>query len=225
MELQAQTITNAAYERIKSDILSGKYKPGQRLLEKELSELLQVSRTPIRDTLIRLEQEGLVVAQPHRGVFVRKLTQKNIQDYYQTRAVLDGLGAELATKNVTDDSIKHFERLLEQMRLSLKIQDASDDKEIISINDQFHDFIFKLAGNEVLDNMRKTLAHPIALVRVTSWIDSSRKEEVVNEHEEIIRAIIQGDSEIAKKVAEKHVYHAWKSAECNLHRLPGDKEG
>ncbi|NEU31440.1 GntR family transcriptional regulator [bacterium LRH843] len=224
MGLKALTITSAVYERLKSDILSGKYKPGQHMLEKELCEELEVSRTPIRDALIRLEQEGLVVSKPHKGVYVRKLTQRNIQDYYQTRAVLEGLGAELAARNITSENEKELIRILEEMKQTLKEEKGNGYKKIISVNDQFHNYVFQLAGNEVLDKMRKTLAHPIALIRITSWINEARTLEVLKEHEQIINAIIKKDEKKAKEYAEAHIYNAWKSAERNHHQLPGDEE-
>ncbi|MCM3762167.1 GntR family transcriptional regulator [Alkalihalobacillus oceani] len=226
MTIKAKTITGAVYERVKSDILSGKYKPGHHLLEKELSEELEVSRTPIRDALIRLQEEGLVVLKPHKGVFVRKLTQRNIQDYYQTRAVLEGLGAELAAEHVTADAEEQFRQLLKEMKKTLAEEvGPQSDENIIKLNDQFHNFIFQLAGNEVLDKMRRTLAHPIALIRATSWINHDRKQEVFREHEQIIEAIIAKDKKLARERAEMHIHKAWKSAEYNLHQLPGDEEG
>ncbi len=226
MGLRTQTITDAAYEKIKSDILSGKYKPGQHLREKDLCDDLQVSRTPIRDALNRLGQEGLVVVKPHKGVFVRKFTKKNIQDYYQTRAVLEGLGAELAAKNVTDSSKREFLMILEKMKESLLTEKRKQlgDKALIKWNDYFHDYVFKIAGNEVLDKMRKTLAYPIALIRVTSWIDDGRRLQTLKEHENIIKAIVAEDSQKAKQYAELHIYNAWRSAEENWDRLPDEEE-
>ncbi len=227
MELKTQTITSAAYERIKSDILSGKYKPGQHMREKDLCDELKVSRTPIRDALIRLGQEGLVVLKPHKGVFVRKFTKKNIQDYYQTRAVLEGLGAELATKNITVESKQELSNILRNMKDALHAQKETndyDDKKIIHINDYFHDYIFTIAGNEILDQMRKTLAHPVALIRVTSWIKEGRRQESLEEHENIIKAILQEDHQKAKECAELHIHNAWRSAERNWDQLPSDEE-
>ena len=225
MSLSAKTITGAAYEKIKSDILAGKYKPGQRLLEKELSEDLEVSRTPIRDALVRLEEEGLVTMKPHRGVFVRKLTRKDIQDYYQTRAVLEGLGAQLAANHITDEAKVILQDYMKKMESILSAERNEDDKAIVDVNDDFHSYIFQLADNAILDKMRRTLASPIALIRSTSWINKERKYEVFQEHIEITEAILNKDPVLAKERAEEHIYKAWQSAERNLDHLPKDEEG
>ncbi|UJL45561.1 GntR family transcriptional regulator [Virgibacillus sp. NKC19-16] len=218
MSLNTKTITGAAYERIKADIMSGEYKPGQHLLEKELSEQLEVSRTPIRDALVRLQEEGLLVSKPHRGVFVRELTEKDIQDYYQTRAVLEGLGAKLAARVVVKKNEEDLKEMLSEMTKVLA--ENKEDQQIISINNEFHDYIFQLAGNEVLNKMRKTLASPIALIRATSWINDDRKLEVLREHERIIHEIIEKNPIKAQEAAEVHIYNAWESAVTNLRKLP-----
>lgn len=226
MTLQTQTITNAAYERIKSDILSGKYKPGEHLREKDLCDDLQVSRTPVRDALVRLGQEGLVVLKPHKGVFVRKFTKKNIQDYYQTRAILEGLGAKLAAKHVTESSKEQLLSIIEKMKETLYKSDqvTEGNEAIIKLNNSFHDYVFEIANNEVLDQMRKTLAYPIALIRSTSWISKSRRLESLQEHENIVNAIVLEDDEKARTLAEVHIYNAWRSAESNWEKLPNEDE-
>lgn len=226
MTLQTQTITNAAYERIKSDILSGKYKPGEHLREKDLCDDLQVSRTPVRDALVRLGQEGLVVLKPHKGVFVRKFTKKNIQDYYQTRAILEGLGAKLAAKHVTESSKEQLLSIIEKMKETLYKSDqvTEGNEAIIKLNNSFHDYVFEIANNEVLDQMRKTLAYPIALIRSTSWISKSRRLETLKEHDNIAKAIVNEDEEKARKLAEQHIYNAWQTAESNWDKLPNEDE-
>ncbi|MFC0270474.1 GntR family transcriptional regulator [Metabacillus herbersteinensis] len=221
MSLAAKTVTGATYEKIKSDIISGEYRPGQRLLEKELTETLEVSRTPIRDALVRLQEEGLVIIKPHRGVFVRKLTRKDIQDHYQTRAVLEGLGAKLAAINVTDDGKDIFRNFVVKMETILATEaKVKGFKSIAEVNDEFHSYIFSVADNAVLDKMRRTLASPIALIRSTSWINQERKHEVYQEHLEITEAIINQIPLLAQERAEAHIYKAWKSAEFNLDQLP-----
>ncbi|MFD1848793.1 GntR family transcriptional regulator [Oceanobacillus bengalensis] len=222
MSLKTKTITTAAYERLKADICSGKYKAGQHLLEKELCNDLEVSRTPIRDALVRLQEEGLVISKPHRGVFVRKLTEKDIRDYYETRAVLEGLGAKLAALNMTNEHKRYFENLMEDMKFALS--EKGDNHKIIALNNALHDYIFKVADNDVLDKMRRTLSWSIALIRATSWINENRKFEVFEEHVKIIKGIVEKQPEEAKVAAEDHIYKAWESAASNLSNLSDEEE-
>lgn len=214
MSLRTRSMSDAVYEQIKSDMLVGRYKPGERILENELSEQLEVSRTPIRNALVRLQGDGLVIIHPHRGVFVRELTVKDIEDHYQVRGVLEGLGAKLAAENLTKKNEDELKEMLNQMK---KIhENGENEEEIIHMNDAFHDYIFELAGNNVLDNMRQTLATSIALVRATSWKNTSRKFETLKEHETIINEILKRNPIQAQKAAEEHVYNVWQSASKNL---------
>lgn len=218
--LRSKTITDAVYDQLKIDILSGVFRPGQRLFEGDLAKDLDVSRTPVRDAMIRLEQEGLITTKPHRGIFVRKLTRKDIQDYYQTRAVLEGLGAKLATINAKEEDLQKLKDILEEMRNVLEAnKDLKNFKEIVLINNKFHELIFDIADNNVLAKIRDTLSSPIALVRSTSWLNKDRKIEVWEEHARIVSAILAKDAELAQKKAEEHIYKAWESAASNLKNL------
>ena len=103
-----KTIRELVYEEIKNHILSGYYRPGQRLIETNLAEELNVSRTPIRDALNRLEAEGLITSSPTRGLTVTKLSKDDIKDLYQARAVLEGLAAKLAALMATEEELRDF---------------------------------------------------------------------------------------------------------------------
>ncbi|MDQ0338099.1 DNA-binding GntR family transcriptional regulator [Caldalkalibacillus uzonensis] len=224
-KIQPKTVTDAVYEQIKSDIIAGVYRPGQRLMETELAQKLQVSRTPVRDAMIRLEQEGLTTIRPHRGIYVRKLSKKDIQDYYQLRAVLEGLGAKLAAVNGTEEDHQELKNMLIKMREILDAyQHSQDFKEMALCNNQFHELIFKIGGNQVLAQTQATLANPIALVRSISWFNTKRIAEVWLEHKNIVEAIVARDAELAQKRAEEHIYQAWKSAESKLDQLEDEGE-
>jgi DNA-binding GntR family transcriptional regulator len=215
--LRSKTIREAVYDKLKTDIMSGIYRPGERLLETVLAKELDVSRTPIRDALVRLEKEGLIKTIPHRGVFVRKLSKEDIRDFYQTRSVLEGLGAKLAAVNATPADRSRLEAMLKEMEeIFEKYKDLDNYKEIVLSNNRFHHLILEIAGNQVLTQMLGNLASVIALVRSTSWVNKNRKVEVWLEHQKIAAAILSGDAQLAQEKAEEHIYNAWKSAERNL---------
>lgn len=215
--LRSKTVTDAVYERLKSDILSGVYKPGEKLYENELAKKFDVSRTPIRDATIRLEKEGLITMKPNkRGIFIRKLSKKNMEDHYETRAVLEGLAAKLATIKATEKDHQRLSRIIIQMEDTLnENKNLEDFKEIVLLNIEFHSCILRIADNSALADMLATLSNVIILVRSTSWINKNRILEVFEEHKSITSMIISGNEIGAKQEAEEHIYKAWKSAEAN----------
>ena len=216
-----KTIRELVYEEIKNHILSGYYRPGQRLIETNLAEELNVSRTPIRDALNRLEAEGLITSSPTRGLTVTKLSKDDIKDLYQARAVLEGLAAKLAALMATEEELRDFSNFIQKMELIYrKNKDAKNVKEIVTSNNQFHRIICQMSKNKVVFKMLADLENPITLVRSTSWVNDERKHETFLEHRSIAEAILGRDPEKAQKIAEQHIYNAWKSAEKAL-----DKEG
>jgi len=219
------TVREYVYEQLKSNILSGIYRPGQRLIEATLAEELEVSRTPIRDALNRLETDGLITTSPHKGIFVTKITQKDVQDFYQTRAVLEGLSAKLAATSASEDELEEFKQLLVEMdHIFERDRELINYKEIAQSNVKFHQKICKMSKNEVLFRMLGSLDSAITLIRSTSWSNYNRKYQTYLEHQEIAKAILGGNGELAQKKAEQHIISAWRSAEEALQKQKEEEE-
>jgi DNA-binding GntR family transcriptional regulator len=213
-----KTVAEYVYEEIKNNILIGVFKPGEKLTETSLANDLEVSRTPIRDAIHRLEAEGLVTTTPHKGVTVTKLTKKDVQDFYQTRTVLEGLAAKLAAENATEEELEHFRSTFEKMEeVFEREKDLVNYKDIVKQNNQFHHIICEMAKNDVLVKMIESLRSPINVVRSTAWSSfRERKKETMREHREIADAILDKNGELAKERAEMHIFNAWKTAEKAL---------
>jgi DNA-binding GntR family transcriptional regulator len=209
-----KTIREYVYEQLKNKILIGEYQPGDRMIETNLAQDLDVSRTPIREALNQLEAEGLLETEPHRGIFVKKLSMKNIQDFYQTRAVLEGLAAKLAVENASEEELSNFKALLDRMEvLFSRDKEIFDFKELAETNNEFHKTICFMSKNEVVTKMLDGLQNPIALIRSTAWANNSeRKYNTLIEHRNIALAIIKRDGKAAQENAEMHIYNAWKAA-------------
>src|SRR5699024_9721500 len=124
-------------------------------------------------------------------------TVKDIEDHYQVRVVLEGLGAKLAAENLTKKNEVELKDMLKDMK-EIHTKEENEE-EIIHMNDSFHDYVFQLAGNSVLDKMRQTLATSIAMVRMTSWKNVDRKFETLQEHEKMIHEIIKRNPIPAQK--------------------------
>ncbi|MBD8067924.1 GntR family transcriptional regulator [Bacillus sp. PS06] len=213
-----KTMTEYVYEELKSNILSGIYKPGDKLTEISLANELEVSRTPVRDAVHRLEAEGLVSLTPHKGITVKKLTKKDVQDFHQIRIVLEGLAAKLAALNATDQELELFKEFLIGME---EVYDREKEheqyKEIAKKNVEFHQMICQIAKNDMLTKMLDSLSIPIAVARASNWTNfKERKNQAMVEHREIAKAIISKDAELAQAITEKHIYNAWKATEKSI---------
>jgi DNA-binding GntR family transcriptional regulator len=202
-----KTMTEYAYEEMKNNILAGIYKPGEKLTETFLANELEVSRTPIRDALLRLEAEGLVSLTPHKGIMVTKLTKKDVQDYYQIRTVLEGLAAKLAAENATDSELILFKEFFDSLEEVYERERALESyKEIAKKNIELHQMICRMAKNDGLTKMLENLSSPITLVRSTNWNTfKDRKNQSMSEHREIAHAIFSKDGKLAQEKAEKHI--------------------
>jgi DNA-binding GntR family transcriptional regulator len=202
-----KTMTEYAYEEIKNNILAGIYKPGEKLTETSLANELEVSRTPIRDALLRLGADGLVSITPHKGIMVTKLTKKDVQDYYQIRTVLEGLAAKLAAENATDSELILFKEFFDSLEEVYEREKAQESyKDIAKKNIELHQMICQMAKNDGLTKMLENLSSPITLVRSTNWNTfKDRKNQSMREHREIAHAILSKDGKLAQEKAEKHI--------------------
>ena len=151
-------LRDVVFHTLREAILKGELKPGERLMELQLASKLGVSRTPIREAIRMLEQEGLAVTIPRRGAEVARMTEKDMKDVLQIREVLDELAVRLACDNITKEEIKELEKQMLQFENSTK---QGDIKKIAEADVAFHDTIYHAAGNAklvtMLDNMREQI--------------------------------------------------------------------
>ena len=111
------------YDVLKELIITGQIKPGEKINEESIAATLKVSRTPIRETLIRLEQEGIVEITPRRGAHVVSISKKKIMDIMKVRGVLEGLVTRTAVENMTDDLLNKLRKTLEEPFFTLGLVD------------------------------------------------------------------------------------------------------
>ena len=113
-------LVDQVYDRLRSAIITGYFDPGSRLVERDLTTNLDVSRTPIREALKRLETDGLIVCYPHRGYFVRQPTFEEARQAYELRRALEGLAGELAAARATDHELAAMREVVARAALLLK---------------------------------------------------------------------------------------------------------
>jgi DNA-binding GntR family transcriptional regulator len=196
-----------ASELIREAILDGEYAAGERLKEDELARRLDVSRTPVREALRRLEAEGLVVVEPQRGATVRSYEPRELDDMYRLRAVLEGYAARRAAERITDSDLAalhksclRFSRLATRKRVS--------PRDLARENQIFHDGILAAADDARLAEMARSVIHLPLVYKAYVWYTPHQRRQSAHYHEQLVAALGRRDAERAALIMQEHVYEA-----------------
>lgn len=201
--------------RLRKMILSGEFPPGSHLIQEDLAKQLKISRTPLRESLRVLEEEGLVVVSPTQGVRVVQVSYKMARDYYYVREMLDGLAARLAAQYIDDERLCILKQNLEYMKDSIT---PWDSKKWLNSNLSFHQTIAQSSNNPVLmRNIDGIIQISARLFFPTIEIKRQRAEDALGQHQQIMDAIIDRDGDRAEALARYHI----QTARELLARSPG----
>jgi DNA-binding GntR family transcriptional regulator len=187
-----------------------------RLDERELSEKLAISRTPIREALARLEQEGLVRIVPRRGVFIVRKTKSEIMEMITVWAALESMAARLITQRASDAEIATLRRLFssfEGTEVNARIDEYS------SRNIDFHTQILKLSKCELLNEMAKNLFIHIRSIRARTISEDNRAKRSIIDHMHIIEALEARDAELAERLVREHTLNLGQHVAANVDYL------
>ncbi len=195
-------LRDLVFDYTKEAIMSGKYKPGERLMEVQLASKLGVSRTPVREALRKLEMEGLVVMVPRKGVYVSDLSQKDIMDDFEVRTVLEGLAASLAAERMSDEELRSLSDVMENFKVYV---DNGDIKGIMDTDTQFHNLIFQSTRNDRLIQVYSNLQEQLKRFRMMYLEAYSRPSKLILEHGSVLEAIKRRAPGAARRAAEKHM--------------------
>lgn len=208
-----KTTAERVFERIKREIVVGRLKPGQRLIERELTERFKVSRTPVREALKLLVRTQLAVNTPYRGVEVRRLSLPFARNIYDLRRGIEGIAAYLAAERAGSDEIAGLELLYEEIS---ELSHAGKRDEVMLLNNRFHMAIAEAAHNELLVSQVDELWKNVNLVRAAAWRGNQRTEGSRQEHEAILAGIAARDREAARKAVEIHIQVSWSAVESAM---------
>lgn len=201
------SLADAVFEQLENDILIGVYKRGDVITENELSLALNVSRTPIREAIRRLEQENLI-KEISKGHEVVGITKKDIMDIYDIRLLIEGKAARLCTENISNEE-------LEEMREVIDLQEFYTQKNVADkikgTDSVFHDLIYKCTGSAIYQSILSNLHRKIQLCRKVSVSNTGRAEQAVKEHRELFKAIESKDADLAEKLMIQHIKNAKES--------------
>lgn len=186
----------------KMDIYDGEEPP--KLDERFLAESLGVSRTPVREALSRLEQEGLVKSVPRRGAYVVRKTKKEILDVIQAWAALESMAARLATTVASDEEIGELRKLFVTFKEPLGPQARID--EYSETNIKFHQAIIALSGNELLQRLADVPLLHMRAIRARTIGEQDRASRSIVDHMHIIEALEARDAELAERLVRDHSF-------------------
>lgn len=191
------------YDMLKRGILSGEFAPGQSLVETALAEWCGVSRTPIREALTRLEQDGLV-HHSEGGLVVRVRSPEEILDIYETRIVLEASVGKVAADRRTDHDVRMLSYALQRGQET----DASNPAAMVEANELFHRMVWRASHNEALVDLLQRLNLHLGRYPETTLTAPGRWDEAIHEHAELAAAIEQRRGDDAYQIAHRHFERA-----------------
>ena len=195
-------LRDVVFQTLRGAILKGELKPGERLMELQLATKLGVSRTPIREAIRMLEQEGLAVTVPRKGAEVARMTEKDMEDVLQIRRTLDELAVRLACDKMTEEQLESLRQAVQEFEISTKSRDIS---KVAEADVKFHDAIYKATDNPKLINLINNLREQMYRYRVEYLKDESTYPTLIAEHQAIFDSLARKDKECVVRVMAEHV--------------------
>lgn len=207
-EQSAVSVVDMAVDRIRQKIMRGQFVPGQRLIEPDLAEQINVSRTALREAFRRLAAEGLLELALYKGATVRMLKKDDVAEVFMIRELLEGLVARLATVAINKNP-KLKKALLENrdaMRKSVKALDAGDAYTMA--NTQFHQLLLDAIESPQLERMVSQLQMPLYRMIYARLLAEPARLKSLSDHERIIEAILDNDPQRAEREMQAHVHNS-----------------
>ena len=201
------SLSKVVADELRRGILTGRRKPGDRLVEDRLSAELGVSRVPIREALRLLAAEGLVDVQPRRGASVAEFSAEVARDLVEVRAMLEGLNARLAARHRAPAIIAELRQVLAEGNAAAQSGNVAD---LVRLNGEFHDKLAEAGRNSILWDIMRTLRERTSLVFAANT--ARRSQQDWDEHSRILAAVIEGDEDLSSLLATRHVHQAAEAA-------------
>lgn len=195
-------LRDVVFNTLREAILRGDLVAGERLMELQLAAKLGVSRTPIREAIRMLEQEGLAITIPRKGAIVAGMTEKDMQDVLEIREALEELSVQVACDKITDEEIEKLQKNMKNFEHSLK---SGDLKKMAQADVEFHDVIYQATDNPKLINMLNNLREQMYRYRVEYLKNPENHEQLLKEHEAIYKGIVEKDKQAVTNMIRRHI--------------------
>lgn len=196
---------NLAIDAIRKAILAGTFAPGQPLVERTLAAQLGVSKTPIREALRSLENNGLVQSHPSRGMVVRHVNPELVEKLYEFRLLLEPTAVRLSVPHQTRAPLQQARKTLEAGR---RLGDQHVLSELSRLNRTFHELLYEPCPNDLLRSALSVMSDQLALVAASGWRAKPTWELEGRQHEAILEAVVEGDADKAGELTHEHITSA-----------------
>jgi DNA-binding GntR family transcriptional regulator len=213
------TLKHNIVEIISNAIFSGRIKPGERLNESQLARELRVSRAPIREALQQLQEQGIIVNHPRRGMFVVNLEDEDLQKINSVRIILEAEAFRLGRANYTPHARGKLTQILEKMERS----ETAAPSVRVRLDFEFHKTIWGLAGNEYLERTLTSLTAPLFAYGVIRAMKSDKVRHVIFSHRPLLDFLDGKSHETAEKVLAAHLNIPWNRP-ARFSSLSGEME-
>jgi DNA-binding GntR family transcriptional regulator len=201
---------------IKRGVLLGRFVPGQRLIEADLTRDLRVSRGPVREALKRLAAEGIIVLSPHRGAYIRALSRREVPELMQVLRIVVGLAVRLAAMRLRKG---YPHDRLHTAYVRLEMHGPAGDRVLQSIDrTAFYDAIFDIAGNQELIRINPVVPTQILRMQTHPYLTTEDRNAQFADYRLLYDALIAGDGQRAKRIVERHL----RRSSIQIRRMPDD---
>jgi len=197
-----RTLHDELLIRLRAMIIDGDLAPGEKVPEKDLCERFGVSRTPLREALKVLANDGLVTLTPNRGAVIADLTLEDLKEAFPVMGALEALAGEMACANITDSEIARIKELHKKMITHYETREL---KPYFQINQQIHEMILAAANNQTLSSLYKSLEGRVRQARYLANMSTSRWTQAVQEHEQMILALEARDGAKLARILKNHL--------------------
>jgi DNA-binding GntR family transcriptional regulator len=202
---RASSLTQRLVGRLEEEILSGALRPGERLVEEELSARFGTSRTPVREVLRTLEAKGLVTTRVSRGAQVRQISWKEIDDLYAVRAVLERMALELASRRVDRACVQRLEGKLHRMRRAAR---RGDVRAYFEVDNEFHALVFGASENDVLIELLRNLERRVQTLRFALLSLPDHLPRSLAHHAAVVTALKRRQGRLAAGIRRRRIEEA-----------------
>lgn len=222
--LQVLSLRDHIARQISSAILNGTYRPGDRLVESAVADQLGVSRAPVREALSALEQDGIVIQVPRRGYFIVDFTDKDIEEVYSLRMLLEVAALQRTIERVTEEDLSEMQNIVDA--LGQVALEKKDSEAIVGTDLLFHEFVCRLADHgRLLSAWTSLRMQTQLLVGVTSKTHYDDPDQPKEWHQRILDSIRNKELEQAQATLKEHLIDAKERAKRALQELRADQEG
>ena len=216
---QRKPLAEDVADRLREEVLSGGFEPGQRLVEAKIAAQLGISRGPVREALKLLRAEGYVDERPHHGTYVTRLSVRDIRDIYDLRAAIESAAARLVALHRADPDLRSMRRLFERL---VAAADSGDVAAVSGADLAFHDTPCRVSGNRRIHRVFERHVPLLrSIIRLDGFIYGSYSD-IASEHEPLLLALESGDPDVAAERFRGHIERARDLVVDYVERNPGE---